>query len=40
MVSTALQVTGTAVGAGIIRYDKYDVVEDVDAFDGSENGGE
>jgi len=41
MVSTALRVKGTAVGAGIIRCDEYDVVEeDVDVFDGSEDGGE
>jgi len=41
MVSTALRVTGTAVGAGTIRCDEYDVIEeDVDVFDGSEDGGE
>jgi len=41
MVSTALRVTGTVVGAGTIRCDEYDVVEeDVDVFDGSEDGGE
>jgi len=41
MVSTALRVTGTAVGADTIRCDEYDVVEeDVDVFDGSEDGGE
>jgi len=40
MVSTALRVTETAVGAGTIRCDEYDVVEDVDVFDGSEDGGE
>jgi len=40
MVSTALRVTGTAVGAGTIQCDEYDVVEeDVDVFDGSEDGG-
>jgi len=40
MVSTALRVTGTAVGASIIRCDEYDVIqEDVDVFDGSEDGG-
>jgi len=41
MVSTALRVTGTVVGAGTIQCDEYDVVEeDVDVFDGSEDGGE
>jgi len=41
MVSTALRVTGTAVGTGTIRCDEYDVVEEyVDVFDGSEDGGE
>ena len=28
MVSTALRVTGTAVGTGAIRCDEYDVVEE------------
>jgi len=41
MVSTALRVTGTVVGAGTIRCDEYDVVEeDVNVFDGSEDGSE
>jgi len=41
MVSTALRVTGTVVGAGRIRCDEYDVVEeDVDVFNGSKDGGE
>jgi len=41
MVSTALRVTGTAVGTGTIRCDEYYVdEEDVDEFDGSEDGGE
>jgi len=41
MVSTALRVTGTAVGIGTIQCDEYDVVEvDVDVFDGSGDGGE
>ena len=40
MVSTALRVTGTAVGDGTIRCDEYDVVEEVvNVFDGSEDGG-
>jgi len=41
MVSTALPETGTAVGAGTIRCDEYDVVEeDVDVFDGGVDAGE
>jgi len=41
MVSTALRVTGRAVGAGTIRCDKYHLIEeDVDVFHGSEDGGE
>jgi len=41
MLSTALRVTETAVGAGTLRCDKYDVVEvDLNVFDGSEDGGE
>jgi len=41
MVSTALRVTGTAVGTGTIRCDEYDVdEEDVDEFVGSEDGSE
>ena len=41
MVSTALGVTGTAAGSGTIRGDEYNVdEEDVDEFDGSEDGGE
>jgi len=41
MVSTALRVTETAVGTGTIRCDVYYVdEEDVDEFDGSEDGGE
>jgi len=41
MVSTALQVTVTVVGAATTRCDEYDVVEeDVDVFDGSEDGSE
>jgi len=41
MVSTALRVTGTVVGTGTIRCDEYNVIkEDVDVFDGSEDGGE
>jgi len=41
MVSTALRVTGTAVGAGTIQCDEYDVVEeDVDVFDSSVDGSE
>jgi len=40
MVSTALRMTGTAVGTSRIRCDEYDVVEeDVEVFDGSEDGG-
>jgi len=39
MVSTALRVTGTAAGTGTIRCDKYNIdEEDVDKFDGSEDG--
>ena len=41
MVSTALRVTGTASGSGTIQGEKYNVdEEDVDEFDGSEDGGE
>jgi len=40
MVSTALRVTGTASGTGTIRCAEYDVdQEDIDEFDGSEDGG-
>jgi len=41
MVSTALRVTGIAVGAGTLRCGEYDVIEeDVDVFDGSVDGSE
>ena len=41
MVSKALRVTGTVVGAGTLRCEEYDVIEeDVDVFDGREDGGE
>ena len=41
MVSTALRVTGTAVGSSTIECDVYDVFEDdVDVFDSSQDGGE
>jgi len=41
MVSTALRVIGTAAGTGTIRCNQYVVnEEDVDEFDGSEDGGE
>jgi len=41
IVSTALRVTGTAVGTGTIQCDEYNVIEeDVEVFDDSEDGGE